>query len=92
MLIPTPENTKNVTELREKTLEVLRAVKKYGIIYVMQRSDPKAILISLEEFQRMQELVEDYLDELDARELAKKPRGRGIPLSAILKRYSKKRV
>lgn len=91
MLIPTPENTKNVTEVREKTIQLLKDVKRLGVIYIMQRSDPKAVLLSIDEFKHMQGLLEDYLDELDAKELARQPRGRGIPLSTILKKYSKKR-
>lgn len=92
MLIPTSQNTKNITDLREKTQQVLKDANRYGLIYLMQRSDPKAVLLSLDEFKRIQEMLEDYQDELDARELTQQPRGRGIPLSTILKKYSKKRV
>ena len=89
MLIPTSENTKNVTEMREKTLELLADVNKYGVIYIMQRSDPKAVMLSIDEFKRMYEMIEDYLDELDAKQLSQEPRGRGILHEDILKSYAK---
>lgn len=89
MLIPTSDNTKTVTDMRERALELLRTVKRQGLVYVFQRSNPEAVLLSIEEFKRLYELLEDHLDELEARKLAKEERGKGIPLAEILAKYEK---
>jgi len=45
------------------------------------------VMLSLEEFARLAELLENYLDEQEAKELAGKPRGKGISFSKIAKKY-----
>ena len=92
MLIPTSDNTKNITDLRENTLKLLKDVDRLGTVYIMQRSYPKAVILSIDEFQRMQELIEDHIDELDAEELSKEPLGKLIPHSEIVKKYAKKNL
>ena len=90
MFIPTSDNTKNITDLRENTIQLLKDVNRLGTVYIMQRSDPKAVMLSIDEFKRMQELLEDYLDELDAKELSNEPLGKLTPHSEIVKKYAKK--
>jgi len=91
MFIPTTQNTKNVTDMRENAVKLLRDVRKFGVVYIMHRSDPKAVMLSVEEFKRMNELIEDYLDELDAQELAKEPRGVGISHEKIVKEHARRK-
>ena len=73
--------------MREKAIELLEDVQKLGLVYVFQHSNPKAVMLSMEEYQRLQELVEKRLDEEEAIKLSKEKRGKGIPLSTILKKY-----
>lgn len=87
MLIPTPQNTKTITDLREDALGVLSDVDKLGLVYLFQHSDPRAVLLSLEEFAKLRELLEDRADERDAAELALENRGVGIPLKRVAKKY-----
>lgn len=87
MLIPTRQNTKTITDLREDALGVLSDVDKLGLVYLFQHSDPRAVLLSLKEFAKLRELLEDRVDELDAAQLALEDRGLGIPLKQIAKKY-----
>lgn len=90
MLIPTQANIKTITDMRERALELLEEVKRQGLVYVFQHSNPQAVLLSMEEFQRLYELLEDHLDELEAIKLSKEKRGEGIPLIEIIQKYRKK--
>ncbi|KKU80792.1 hypothetical protein A2971_03175 [Candidatus Gottesmanbacteria bacterium RIFCSPLOWO2_01_FULL_46_21] len=87
MLLPTRQNTKTITDLREDALGVLSDVDRLGLVYVLQHSDPRAVVLSLKEFTRICELIEDRADERDAAELSSEDRGIGIPLSTIAKKY-----
>ena len=84
MLIPTSQNIKTVTDMREDAVGMLNAVNKLGLVYVFQHSDPKAVMLSLDEFAHLQKLMEDYLDESEAAKLAKEPHGKLIPLSRVI--------
>mgnify|MGYP001563867872 CR=1 FL=1 len=87
MLLPTRQNTKTITDLREDTLGVLSDVDKLGLVYVFAHSDPRAVVLSLTEFAKLRELLEDRVDELNASELARQDRGPGIPLKKVAKKF-----
>jgi len=87
MLIPTSQNIKTVTDMREDALGMLSAVEKNSLIYVFQHSEPKAVMLSMQEFIRMRELIENLQDEKDALDLLKQKRGKLIPLEEIKKMY-----
>lgn len=87
MLIPTSQNTKTITDLREDTLGVLSDVDKLGLVYLFQHSDPRAVVLSLAEFAKLRELIEDRADEQEAAELSLEDRGEGIELKKIAKKY-----
>jgi len=87
MLTPTPKNTRSITDLREKALQTLKQANKQGLLYVFYRSKPRAVLVDINEFNSMQELIEDYLDFKEAKKLAKEPKGRGTKLADIKKQY-----
>ena len=76
--------------MREDAIGLLATVKDQGIIYLFQHSNPKAVMLSVEEFVRLQELVEDHLEELEAVKLFKEERGEGISLEKIISKYKKK--
>jgi len=79
-------NIKTVTELREEPVKILNALqKKDEPTIIFHRSDPKAILLSIETYQKLSDLLEDYLDEELALELEKKPKEKGIPLKKVMK-------
>lgn len=73
--------------MRENALDLLNQVQKEGLAYIFYRSEPKAVMLDIEEFENIRELLEDHLDEMEAAELANQPRGKGIPLSKIAKKY-----
>lgn len=87
MLIPTSKNVKTITDMREDALGLLDLVKKNGIAYIFHRSEPKAVMMDIEEFSRIQDLLEDYFDEIEARKLEKEPIGKLIPEEDIIKEY-----
>jgi len=89
MLIPTTKNTRTVTDLREDTINILSNVRKLGYLYIFNRSEPKAVILSLDEFTKLHMMLEDYANEKDAKKLAAEPRGKGISHSEIVKKYSK---
>jgi len=86
MLIPTSKNVKTITDMREDALGLLDLVKKNGVTYIFHHSQPKAVMIDVDEFVKLQERLEDYQDELDAIELEKEPREKGIPIEEIMKK------
>lgn len=90
MLIPTLQNTKTITDLRENTLGLIDEVDKQGHIYIFNRSTPKAVMMSLNEFMKLQEILEFYMDEKEAQILSQEPRGKGVPIQDLIKKYSKK--
>lgn len=87
MLLPTSQNTKTITDLREDALGVLSDVDTLGLVYLFQHSDPRAVVLSMKEFAKLCELLEDRADERDAAELSLEDRGSGIPLKNIAKKY-----
>jgi prevent-host-death family protein len=87
MLIPTSKNVKTITDMREDALGLLEQVKKNGVTYIFNRSEPKAVIMDIDEFVRMQELLEDYFDEIDVQELEKKPIGKLISEEDMIKEY-----
>ena len=46
---------------------------------------PRAVVLSLKEFAKLCELIEDRVDEQDAAELSRQDRGIGIALKTIAK-------
>lgn len=87
MLIPTKENTKTITDLRERALELLKQVQKKGPTYIFHHSQPKAVMLSIEEYSDLLETLEDYLDSLTAKKLEANPEVGGKTLSEMAKKY-----
>ena len=85
-MILSKRNIKTVTDLREQTIKILNSLQKRSEPFVVfHRSDPKAVLLSLEAYQKLADLLEDYLDEELALEIEKQPRKKGIPLGKATK-------
>jgi len=87
MFIPTSKNTKTITDMRENALDVVKSAKKNGFVYVFYKSKPKAVLVDIDEFVNMNDLLEDYFDKKEAIKLSKEKRGDGITLDEIKKKY-----
>lgn len=88
MIIPTAKNTKTVTDLREKAVEMLEQAKKAGPTFIFHRSKPKAVMLSIEEYANMIAMLEDYLDSLKAKDLEEEKQAGGIPLGQLIKKYN----
>jgi len=72
MLIPTTQNTKTISDLRERPTELLKKLSSsYGPLYIFYRSKPNAVMLSLVAYQKLLDLAEDYLDSLKAEEYEK---------------------
>lgn len=88
MLIPTTKNTKTITDLREKALEMLEQTRKGGPTFIFHHSKPKAVMLSIEEYSNMIEMLEDYFDAVKAKELEEEGREGGISLDQLIKKYN----
>lgn len=87
MVIPTPKNTKTVTDLREKAVEMLEQARKAGPTFILYRSKPKAVMLSIEEYSNMMEMLEDYFDAIRAKELEEEGEKGGVSLDQLIKKY-----
>lgn len=87
MLIPTTQNVKTITDMREDALGLLNSVNEQGLAYIFHRSKPKAVLLNIADFIVLQQIAEDYEDYRDVLKLKKEKRGKGIPLSEVVKKY-----
>lgn len=68
----TSKNVKTISDMRENARGLLREAKSSDTpLYIFYRSKPEAVMLSLEEYQKMADMVEDYLDGIRARELEK---------------------
>lgn len=88
MIIPTDKNTKTITDLREKAIELLEQTKKSGPTFIFHHSKPKAVMLSIEEYSTLMEMLEDYFDSLKAQELEENPEKGGISLEQLTKKYN----
>lgn len=71
-MIPTTDNVKTITDMREDALALLQEVNKTkGPFYIFHRSKPKAVLIAIKQYIKLHELLEDYFDSLSAQEYEK---------------------
>jgi len=88
-MIPTAQNVKTITDLRERALELLEQVNKSAEpVFVFHRSKPKAVIMSIEEFSKLKELIEDLEDSILARKLERNVgKGKYFGISAIRKRH-----
>ena len=91
MLIPTKENTKTITDLRERALDLLKQVQKSGPTYIFHHSQPKAVMISIEEYANLLDTLEDYLDSLKAQDLEANPESGGKTIAELAKKHSLKK-
>lgn len=87
MLIPTQKNINTVTDLRINTIELLDEVDKSGSKYIFQRSKPRAVLLSIDEYEKLSKRLEDLYDELKTQQLVNLPKGKGKTLSEVQQEY-----
>lgn len=72
MLIPTPSNTKTISDMRLDPIGLLKTVENNdGPQYLFYRTVPKAVLLNISQFEKLVELAEDYLDSLEAKKFEK---------------------
>ncbi len=87
MIIPTAQNTRTITDLRERALGLLRQVEKSGPTFIFHRSKPKAVMLSINEYANLLEMLEDYLDSLKAKELEENLEKGGLTLKKLASKY-----
>lgn len=72
MIIPTSQNTKTISDLRERPIEILKRLgSDYGPLYIFYRSKPNAVMLNISEYQKLLDIAEDYFDSLKAEEYEK---------------------
>src|SRR3989344_8372438 len=91
MLIPTSKNTRNITDFRKNPDSILEAVQgKSDPIYLFRGSEPKAVVLDIEEFVNIQQKLEDYYDKLEIAEYladSKRHTG-GVRLENLVDKYN----
>lgn len=87
-MLPTTQNVKTITDMREKALELLDQVEKTAEpVFVFHHSKPKAVIMSIGEFSLLKETIADLQDSISARKLEKKVgKGKYFTLEEIEKR------
>lgn len=68
-MIPTSRNIKTISDMRENARSLLKEVQRfYGPLFILYRSKPQAVLLSLAEYEKLADFAEDYIDSLKAQE------------------------
>ena len=69
--------------MRRDALNLINNVQNAGPFYLMHKSTPKAVMLSIDDYIYMFDKYCDSLDALEAVELAKEPKGKGYTLKEI---------
>lgn len=64
-LVYTNMNTYSITDLRQKTLDVVNAAQALGYVQIIHNSKAKVAVVDSEYLAALQEAYEDYLDSLE---------------------------
>lgn len=70
-MLPSVNNIKTITDVREDTLGFFKNATKKGPVFVFHRSEPIGVVLSPKKFNELLETIEDYHDSLLALELEK---------------------
>ena len=84
----TTDNIKTITDMRQRALSILEyAQKSQEPVFIIHRSKPKGVFLSFEKYQKMVELIEDYLDILEVESILEDEKTKFIPLEKFWKKY-----
>lgn len=76
-MIPSIRNVKTISDMRERAKSLLKEVQEsYGPLFILYHSRPQAVLLSLEAYQKLADLAEDYIDSLKAQEFETKDKSK----------------
>ena len=67
------QTIKSLTDLRSNPLNVIKLAQQEGAVYILNRTRPTSVLLSLEKYDEMVDLIDDYLDGIWMAEQEKKP-------------------
>ena len=82
----TYSDTYSITDLRQKTLEVLAATKQHGYVNLIKNSKKASVMVDPAMFLKLQEAYEDYLDGLEYdKGMEDLKNNKPVPLDSILK-------
>lgn len=63
------KNFKTISDMRENARKLLQeAQSSHGPLFILYHSKPEAVLLSFEEYQKLADMAEDYMDSLKAQE------------------------
>lgn len=88
--VPNKKNIATVTDMRRDAIKLLKEVDKNGWKYIFKGSNPKAVMMSMEEYELWMERLENAQDQLRVYQLEKEPHGKGIALEDLAKEYGVK--
>lgn len=65
----TAKNFKTISDMRENARKLLKeAQSSHAPLFILYHSKPEAVLLSFEEYQKLAEMAEYYMDSLKAQE------------------------
>lgn len=66
-------NTYSITDLRQKTLDVVNAAQTAGYVQIVHNSKPTVAVVDTKYLEALQEAYEDYLDILEIERTKNEP-------------------
>jgi PHD/YefM family antitoxin component YafN of YafNO toxin-antitoxin module len=93
MHIPTDDNIKTITDMRENALMLLKDLKKGNQpTIIFHHNSPKAVMLSVKKYNELMDMLEDYMDGELARKLEKEKSKKTdyIPFKKVLKEHNLK--
>lgn len=82
----TYSDTYSITDLRQKTLEVLAAAKHHGYVSLIKNSKKASVVVDPDIFLKLQEVYDNYLDNLEYdKGMADLKKHKPVSLHSILK-------
>jgi prevent-host-death family protein len=89
-MIPNKNNISTVTDMRRDAIGLLKDVQKKGMKYIFQNSNPKGVILSMEEYGMWMERLEDLQDQIRVYQLENEPRTGWTSLEDVAKEYGVK--
>ena len=77
-------NTYSITDLRQKTLDIVRSALNHGYVQIIHNSKPKVAVVDTEYLNALQAAYEDLLD---IQEIAQTRHLKRIPLKKHLQKH-----
>lgn len=87
----TKDNIIPISKMRTDTKAVLKKLKSHQPLYLFSRSAPQAVLLGIDDYVSLQEMVEDYEDIRDL-EKVRKEESSFVPFDEYIAKKNARKV